>query len=82
MIDLIKTEARALRTVFIVAQESDGSREAREVEPYSLRQGKAGRPRLYFYCLKKQGLRNVYLDHILSAEATGRSFSPRWSVEF
>jgi predicted DNA-binding transcriptional regulator YafY len=81
--DVIATEARAHRTIVLTARESDGSSETREVEPYSLRPGAKDRPelRLFYYCLKKDGTRNTYLSNIISAEPTGRPFSPRWPVE-
>lgn len=81
--NVIATEARAHRTIVLTARESDGSSETREVEPYSLRPGGKDRPelRLFYYCLKKDGTRNTYLSNIISAEPTGRPFSPRWPVE-
>jgi hypothetical protein len=59
--EVIVTEARAHRTVVLTARESDGSFEVREIEPYSLRPGAKDRPevRLYYYCLKKHGIRNT-----------------------
>lgn len=82
--EVIISEARQSRTVLLTAQECDGSVEVREVEPYSLRPGRKGRPeaRLFYYCLKKDGIRNTYLSNIVSAEATGNLFQPRWPVEF
>jgi predicted DNA-binding transcriptional regulator YafY len=82
--EVIVTEARAHRTVVLTARESDGSFEVREIEPYSLRPGAKDRPevRLYYYCLKKHGIRNTYLSNVISAKPTGRSFAPRWPVEF
>ncbi len=79
--DLITAEARAERTVLLTASEADGSVETREIEPYSLRPGKDGLPRLFYYCLEKLGTRNTYLSNIISASPTGNSFSPRWPVE-
>lgn len=80
---MIATEARANRTVVLTARELDGSCETREIEPYSLRPGGQDRPepRLFYYCLKKDGTRNTYLSNIVSAEPTGRTFVPRWPVE-
>jgi len=78
---LITTEARARRTILLTAREADGSVEAREIEPYSLRSGPKGQ-RLFYWCLKKQGTRNTYVGNILSAAPTGHAFAPRWEVEF
>lgn len=83
--DVVAAEARENRTVLLTASELDGSVETREVEPYSLRPGGKDRPselRLYYYCLKKGGLRNTYLANIISAEPTGHPFDARWPVEF
>ena len=77
---VIGAEARAARTVLLTAREADGSVETREVEPYSLRPGSHG-PRLFYWCCEKQGIRNAYVDSILSAEPTGNSFAPRYPVE-
>jgi predicted DNA-binding transcriptional regulator YafY len=77
----IAEEARAGRTVLLTARETDGSIETREVEPYSLRSGPNGL-RLFYWCCKKQGTRNTYRSNILSAEPTGRTFLPRFGVEF
>ncbi len=79
--DVIAQEARAHRTVRIEAVEKDGSRELREIEPYSIRPGENA-PRLMFYCLKRQGTRSLLVSNILSVEPTGTSFDPRWPVEF
>jgi predicted DNA-binding transcriptional regulator YafY len=78
---IVAQEARAGRTVMLTAREADGSVETREVEPYSLRPGPNGQ-RLFYWCCMKQGMRNTYLSNILSAELTGRTFVPRFSVEF
>lgn len=79
--DLITFEARAGRTVLLTAREADGSVEIREIEPYSLRPGRDGLPRLFYFCRKKQGTRNTYLTNIIAVAPTGNSFSPRWPVE-
>lgn len=79
---MIAIEARAGRTVVIVARESDGTVETREIEPYSVRPGAAGKgDRLYGFCLKRNALRSWTISNILSAKPTGRSFEPRWDVE-
>jgi predicted DNA-binding transcriptional regulator YafY len=80
-LDLIAQEARANQTVLLDAYEKDGSRETREIEPYSLRPG-AEQPRLMFFCLKRGGMRSILLGNIVSAQATGRPFEPRFTVEF
>jgi predicted DNA-binding transcriptional regulator YafY len=80
-LELIRSEARAGRTVLLTAREADGSVETREIEPYSLRPGKAGE-RLFYYCLKRQGTRNTHVRAIVAAEPTGNGFVPRWPVEF
>jgi predicted DNA-binding transcriptional regulator YafY len=81
--DVIVAEAREQRTVSLTARELDGSVETREVEPYSLRPGGQDRPepRLFYYCLEKDGTRNTYVSNIISAEPTGQSFTPRWDIE-
>jgi predicted DNA-binding transcriptional regulator YafY len=79
-IELITQEARARRTVMIRARELNGSVEDREIEPYSLRRKKRG-VLLYFFCLKRRGIRSLYVGNILAAQATGRSFVPRTRVE-
>jgi hypothetical protein len=80
-LDLITAEARAGRTVLLTASEADGSVETREIEPYGLRPGKDGQPRLFYFCLEKLGTRNTYLSNIILVAPTGNSFSPRWPVE-
>jgi predicted DNA-binding transcriptional regulator YafY len=79
-IDFISEEARAHRTVIIEAQEKDGSVETREIEPYSIRPGKED-DRLMFHCLERDATRSILLSNLLAAEATGRSFAPRYEVE-
>lgn len=83
VLDLIRQEARANRTVLLTASELDGSVESREVEAYSLRPGATDSfdDRLFYYCLKKNGIRNSYVSNLISAELTGNTFSPRWPVE-
>ena len=79
---VIADEARANRTVVIVARESNGTVETREIEPYSTRPGAPGKgERLFGYCLVREALRSWTISNIQSAEPTGRSFSPRWDVE-
>ena len=80
LVALITAEARAGRTILLTAREADGSVETREIEPYSLRPGPQG-PRLFYWCLKKQGTRNTYVSNIVAAEPTGNSFTPRWPIE-
>jgi predicted DNA-binding transcriptional regulator YafY len=77
---LIRREARAHRTVIVDALEKDGTREAREIEPYSLRPGKSD-DRLMFWCLKRDGMRNLLVHNIVAASETGRPFTPRYPVE-
>jgi predicted DNA-binding transcriptional regulator YafY len=81
VIDFIAEEARANRTVVIEAREKDGSVEMREIEPYSIRPGQ-DEDRLMFHCLKREATRSILLSNLLSAEPTGRSFDPRYDVEF
>lgn len=78
--DVIRTEARAHRTVLIEGIEKDGTRERREIEPYSLRPGLIAE-RLMFWCLKRDGLRSLLVPNIIRAEPTNRSFVPRYPVE-
>jgi hypothetical protein len=80
-LDVIAGEARAERTVIIDAYEKDGSREAREIEPYSIRPGEE-QPRVMFFCLKRGAMRSVLVGNLISAEPTGNSFVPRWPIEF
>jgi predicted DNA-binding transcriptional regulator YafY len=79
-LDLIRAEARTHRTVVIDASEMNGTRETREIEPYSLRAGRNG-VRLMFWCLKHSGWRGILVQNIHSAQATGRTFVPRYPVE-
>ncbi|MBB3041308.1 putative DNA-binding transcriptional regulator YafY [Nocardioides soli] len=80
--DVVVNEARLNRTVLLTARESDGSTETREVEPYSIRPGAAGKPdRLFAYCLQRASIRSWHLVNLISAEATGNPFEPRWAVE-
>ena len=69
--EIIRTEARAHRTVVVDGLEKDGSREIREVEPYSVRPGKSHN-RLMFWCLKRNAMRSLLVSNIRNAEATGR----------
>jgi predicted DNA-binding transcriptional regulator YafY len=79
-LEVITTEARAHRTVLIDGRKKDGTEESREVEPYSVREGK-DEDLLVFFCLKRQETRSLLLSNILSAEPTGNSFEPRYEVE-
>lgn len=80
-IEVIKEEARGGRTVVVDAYEKDGTREFREIKPYSLRAGKSGE-RLMFWCLKRQAPRSLLVKNIVTATPTGRSSAPRYPVEF
>lgn len=72
--------SRAHSTVIVEAYEKDGSREAREIEPYSLRPGRTAE-RLMFYCLKRDAWRSLLVPNIMRAEETGRPFTPRERIE-
>lgn len=78
---VIAEEGSHRRTVVIAAFEKDGTREEREVEPYSLRPGQ-DHMRLMFWCLKRGDWRSLLLPNIVSARATGHSFAPRAPIEF
>jgi predicted DNA-binding transcriptional regulator YafY len=80
-LEIIAREGRQQKTVVIDAYEKDGSRERREVEPYSIRPGKSD-DRLMFWCLKRNALRSLLLRNIVSATPTGNDFVPRYPVEF
>lgn len=80
VLDVIAEEARANRTVVIEGRRKDGTEESREIEPYSIREGK-GDDVLVFFCLKRQATRSLLVSNILSAESTGNSFEPRYDVE-
>ena len=80
VLETIRREARSHRTVVIEGHELDGSRESREVEPYSLRDGPHG-PRLMFWCLKRNAMRSLLVANLTAAAATGRPFQPRYTVE-
>jgi predicted DNA-binding transcriptional regulator YafY len=80
VLDVIAGEARAHRTVLIEGRKKDGTEESREVEPYSIGEGREGHL-LVFFCLKRGATRSLLLDNVLSAEPTGRSFEPRYEVE-
>ena len=77
----IQQEAHELRTVIIDAYKKDGTREQREVEAYSIRQGVSG-DRLMFYCLKRDDWRSLLVSNIIAARPTGTPFTPRERVEF
>lgn len=78
--EVIAEEARANRTVLIEGRKKDGTEESREIEPYSIRDGKDD-DLLLFFCLKRQEIRSLLLSNILAAEPTGNSFEPRFEVE-
>jgi len=80
VLEVIAQEARANRTVLIEGRKKDGSEESREIEAYSIREGKDDDV-LVFFCLKRQNTRSLLLSNILSAEPTGNSFEPRYEVE-
>ncbi|HEU4461751.1 MAG TPA: WYL domain-containing protein [Solirubrobacterales bacterium] len=80
VLGVIAEEARANRTVLIQGRKKDGSEESREIEPYSIREGKDDDV-LVFFCLKRQNTRSLLVSNILSAEPTGNSFEPRYAVE-
>jgi predicted DNA-binding transcriptional regulator YafY len=80
VLEVIAEEARANRTVLIEGRKKDGSEESREIEPYSIREGKDDDV-LVFFCLKRQNTRSLLVSNILSAEPTGNSFEPRYEVE-
>lgn len=78
---VIQVEAHEHRTVLIDAFEKDGSRESREIEPYSIRPGETD-DRLMFFCLKRNDWRSLLVSNIVDARPTGRPFAPRERVEF
>lgn len=80
VLEIIRTEARAHRTVVVDALEKDGSRESREIEAYSLRPGQED-ARLMFWCLKRDAMRSLLVHNILRATPTGRTFVPRYPIE-
>lgn len=80
VLDVIAEEARANRTVVIEGRRKDGTEESREIEPYSIREGKEDDV-LVFFCLKRLATRSLLVSNILSAEPTGNSFEPRYEVE-
>jgi predicted DNA-binding transcriptional regulator YafY len=80
VLEVIAGEARANRTVLIEGRKKDGTEESREIEPYSIREGKDD-DILFFFCLKRQDTRSLLVSNILSAEPTGNSFEPRYEVE-
>lgn len=80
-LDTIQSEARQYRTVVVFASKKDGTRESREIEPYSIRSGPAG-DRLMFYCLKRNDWRSLLISNIFEAHPIGNSFTPRELVEF
>lgn len=80
VLEVIAEEARANRTVLIEGRRKDGTEESREIEPYSIREGKDDDV-LVFFCLKRQNTRSLLVSNILSAEPTGNSFEPRYEVE-
>lgn len=80
VLDVIVEEARASRTVLIDGRKKDGTEENREIEPYSIREGKDD-DLLVFFCLKRQETRSLLLSNTLAAEPTGNSFEPRYEVE-
>jgi predicted DNA-binding transcriptional regulator YafY len=76
----IRAAARSRSTVIVEAYEKDGSREVREIEPYSLRPGRTAE-RLMFYCLKRDAWRSLLVPNIVRAQETGRTFTPREQIE-
>jgi predicted DNA-binding transcriptional regulator YafY len=80
VLDVIAEEARANRTVLIEGRKKDGTEESREIEPYSIREGKEDDV-LVFFCLNRQDIRSLLVSNILAAEPTGNSFEPRHEVE-
>lgn len=80
VLDVIAEEARANRTVLIDGRKKDGTEESREIEPYSIREGKDD-DLLVFFCLKRQETRSLLVSNILAAEPTDNSFEPRYEVE-
>jgi predicted DNA-binding transcriptional regulator YafY len=80
VLDVIVEEARANRTVLIDGRKKDGTEESREIEPYSIREGKDD-DLLVFFCLKRQETRSLLVSNILAAEPTDNSFEPRYEVE-
>ena len=80
VLDVIAEEARANRTVLIEGRKKDGTEESREIEPYSIRQGKEDDV-LFFFCLKRQATRSLLVSNIAAAEPTGNNFEPRYEVE-
>ena len=80
-LNIIAQEARAHRTVLLDAYKKDGSRESREIEPYSIRPGQDA-DRLMFFCLERNAMRSILLPNIIDATPTGRTFVPQYPVEF
>jgi predicted DNA-binding transcriptional regulator YafY len=79
-LEVIVAEARVHRTVLVEGRKKDGTEESREIEPYSIREGK-DEDLLVFFCLKRQETRSLLLSNILSAEPTGNRFEPRYEIE-
>ena len=77
---VIREAARARRAVVIDAYDERGARERRRIEPYSVRVYADG-ARLFFFCLKRGGIRSVLLPDIVAARVTRCSFEPRRPIE-
>ena len=81
IVDVIAKAGRERKLLWIRAQETDGTVEPREVEPYSFRP-KGTTDRFFFYCLLHQGVRNFRIENIMEVRVTERAFVPRYPVEF
>lgn len=81
-LDAIADAARRLCTVIIQYSDAKGVTTTREVEPYSLRPGKAGSTRFFAFDIAKQQIRGFRLDRISQATSTENPYTPQWVVEF
>lgn len=78
--EIISSAGRSHHTIVITARERNGSKETREVEPYSYRFRK-GHRLFYCYDISKRGTRSFVVSRIIAVAETNNTFRPRWRIE-
>lgn len=79
--DTIACAAREHKTLVLHVQRIDGEREDVEVEPYSIKQWRS-HPTLFCWNVAHGHMERIPLHRILYCKGEGRTFEPRYDIEF
>lgn len=80
-LEIVRFAAANRLCVSLDYQNEQGHRDTRVIEPYSLRRTSEGNVLLMAVKADTGEVRSYRADRIISAAATGRSFSPRYAIE-